>query len=122
MLFVHVDSLQVGLDDMIQDGTAGLVKAVERFNPEKVRLQSFAIMGKPPLLLYSPVNSTVLYRWSWSNSLAASHKAACLSSSVGRSFVELKVAYDAWARHLGILLSFRFAVPSLTGKLSMARM
>lgn len=30
--------MQVGLDDMIQDGTAGLVKAVERFDPEKVRL------------------------------------------------------------------------------------
>ncbi|CAM9834265.1 unnamed protein product [Scytosiphon promiscuus] len=28
-------NLKVGLEDMIQDGTAGLVKAVERFDPEK---------------------------------------------------------------------------------------
>ena len=30
------NAYQVSLEDMIQDGTAGLVKAVERFDPEKV--------------------------------------------------------------------------------------
>ena len=58
---VRFEHLQVGLDDMIQDGTAGLVKAVERFNPEKVRLQSFIIMENPQLLCspYKPYLSCV---------------------------------------------------------------
>lgn len=34
---VCISSVKAGLDDMIQDGTAGLVKAVEKFDPEKVR-------------------------------------------------------------------------------------